>query len=149
MSVVIGIFGESCTGKSTIAEKLKHGLDAAVYSGKDYLKFTKSEPEAKTLFSDMLAEHEQAAKTIIYVISEKEHLSILPPNAIRVLVTAELAVIQERFSQRMNGNLPAPVAVMLEKKHGMFDNENCDIHIKSTEASLDDVCNTILQCCSK
>ena len=35
--MVIGIIGESCTGKSTLTDKLNSLLDAEVYTGKDYL----------------------------------------------------------------------------------------------------------------
>ena len=34
--MVIGIIGESCTGKSTLADKLKSLLDAEVYNGGDW-----------------------------------------------------------------------------------------------------------------
>lgn len=43
---------------------------------------------------------------LIYVITEKEHLSFLPDGAVRVLVTAELDTIKERFKARMHGVLP-------------------------------------------
>ena len=36
--MLIGIIGESCTGKSTLAERLKAQLNAEVYTGKDYLR---------------------------------------------------------------------------------------------------------------
>ena len=76
---------------------------------------------------------------IIYVISEKEHLELLPERTFRILVTAELETIKARFAQRMRGNLPAPVAAMLEKKHGCFDTEPHDILVVSGETELDDV----------
>lgn len=41
--MVIGIFGESCTGKSTLAGKSKKSMDAQVYTGKDYLRLEKNE----------------------------------------------------------------------------------------------------------
>ncbi len=112
--MVIGIIGESCTGKSTLAEKLKDLLHAEVYTGKDYLRLAKNEATAKKLFQKRLDETSDG-QPIIYVISEKEHLPLLPPKALRVLVTAELDVIQEMFAQRIGGELPAPVAAMLEK----------------------------------
>jgi len=59
--------------------------------------------------------------TVIYVISEKEHLTFLPEESVTILVTAQLDTIKARFRNRMRGNLPAPVEAMLEKKHGMFD----------------------------
>ena len=36
--MVIAIFGESCTGKSTLARALKERLGGEVYTGKDYLR---------------------------------------------------------------------------------------------------------------
>lgn len=140
--MVIGIIGESCTGKSTLAEKLKDLLHAEVYTGKDYLRLAKNEATAKKLFQKRLDETSDS-QPIIYVISEKEHLPLLPPKALRVLVTAELDVIQERFAQRMGGELPAPVAAMLEKKHGCFDHEAHDICVVSGQSDLDEVCVSI------
>ena len=142
--MVIGIFGESCTGKSTLAEKIAACMPCEVISGKDYLRLAKSESMAKALFQKKL----QAAvdgETIVYVIAEKEHLALLPDGAKRILVTADLEVIQSRFAQRMRGNLPAPVAAMLEKKHGCFDAEPHDIHVVSGETDLDAVCREILK----
>ena len=43
----------------------------------------------------------------------------------------------------MRGNLPAPVAAMLEKKHGCFDAEPYDIHVVSGETDLDTVVEQI------
>lgn len=41
--MVIGIFGESCVGKSTVAAELQKSLNAEVYAGKDYLSLDKAE----------------------------------------------------------------------------------------------------------
>ena len=142
--MVIGIFGESCTGKSTLAEKIAACVPCEVVSGKDYLRLARSEAMAKALFQKKL----QAAvdgETIVYVIAEKEHLALLPDGAKRILVTADLELIKERFARRMRGNLPAPVAAMLKKKHGCFDAEPHDIHVISGETDLDTVCREILK----
>ena len=48
--MVIGIFGESCTGKSTLAEKLATGFPCEIYTGKDYLRLAKNENIAKAMF---------------------------------------------------------------------------------------------------
>ncbi len=82
---------------------------------------------------------------IIYVISEKEHLSLLPEASFRVLVTADLAEIKERFSKRMHETLPAPVSAMLERRHGCFDSERYDVHVKSGETDLDEACQRIMK----
>ncbi len=136
--MVIGIFGESCTGKSTLAEKITASIPCEVFTGKDYLRLAKNENIAKSMFQKKL----QAAVSgehILYVIAEKEHLSLLPEGALRILVTADLELIKSRFAQRMRGTLPAPVATMLEKKHGCFDAEPHDIHVVSGETDLDAV----------
>ena len=86
---------------------------------------------------------------IINVISEKEHLSLLPNEALRILVTADIDLIKSRFAQRMRGNLPAPVAAMLEKRQGFFDDQPHDIHIISGETDLNEVCCRIARYLSK
>ena len=140
--MVIGIFGESCTGKSTLAEKITTSFPCEVFTGKDYLRLAKNENIAKVIFQKKLTAA-VSCENIIYVISEKEHLSLLPEGALRILVTADLELIKSRFAKRMRGNLPAPVAAMLENKHGCFDAEPHDIHVVSGETDLDEVCRQI------
>ena len=140
--MVIGIFGESYTGKSTLAAKLKEHINAQIYTGRDYLRLEKNEAAALQSFRTKLREAVNG-ENIIYVISEREHLPLLPDGSIRVLVTADLEVIKTRFAVRMHGNLPAPVAAMLEKKHGSFDMEPHDIHVISEQTDIDDVCRKI------
>ena len=141
--MVIGIFGESCTGKSTLAEKIAGSFPCEVFTGKDYLRLAKNENIAKVMFQKKLASAVNE-ENIIYVISEKEHLSLLPEGALRILVTADLELIKSRFAKRMRGNLPAPVAAMLDKKHGCFDAVPYDIHLISGETDLDAVVAQIL-----
>ena len=140
--MVIAIIGESCTGKSTLAEKIAQSIPCDIYTGKDYLRLAKNENIAKVIFQKKLAAAVNG-ESIIYVISEKELLSLLPEGALRILVTADLELIKSRFAQRMRGNLPAPVAAMLEKKHGCFDAEQYDIHVVSEETDLDAVVTQI------
>ena len=52
--MVIGIIGENCSGKSTLADLIKQELNAEVISGKDYLRMAKSENMAKKLFQEKL-----------------------------------------------------------------------------------------------
>ena len=139
--MLIGIIGESCVGKSTLADQLKEQLNAAVYTGKDYLRLAKNEAIAKKLFERKLKEAVTGAH-MIYVISEKEHLALLPEDAVRVLLTADLELILERFSARMRGHLPPPVRQMLERKHGVFDCCSYDFHIHNSE-NVETVCTQI------
>ena len=140
--MVIGIFGESCTGKSTLADKLAVSFPCEVFTGKDYLRLAKNENIAKVMFQKKLTAAVNG-EHIIYVIAEQEHLDLLPEGAVRILVTADLEMIKSRFAQRMRGNLPAPVAAMLEKKHGCFDTQPHNIHVIAGETNLDAVVSQI------
>ena len=130
--MVIGIFGESCVGKSTLATKISQNITAHIYTGKDYLRMARNEEIAKELFIKKLQEAVRS-DLIIYVISEKEHLKFLPEGAIRILMTANLDLIKTRFAARMNGNLPKPIEKMLEHKHGCFDDEKYDFRIDNLD----------------
>lgn len=140
--MVIGIIGENCTGKSTLANELNKFLNAEIITGKDYLRMAKSESEATALFKDKLKQA-MLSGNIIYVISEKEHIALLPEGAIRILVVAELESIKERFKARMHGNLPAPVEQMLERKHGMFDDSAYDFRFDSSNDMIEEICQKI------
>ena len=99
--MLIAIFGESCTGKTTLAGRVNDAAHGKIYSGKDYLRLAKSEAEAVRLFRQQLSDAVQG-DTIIYVTTEREHLALLPDGAVRILVTAELDTIKERFAARMH-----------------------------------------------
>ena len=114
-------------------------LSAEVFSGKDYLKLAKSESVAAALFQKKL----RGEETILYVISEKDQLALLPEGCVRVLVTAGLATIKERFAARMHGNLPAPVAAMLERKYGRFETETHDLRVDTDAVSAEEAANEI------
>ena len=118
--MLICIIGENCSGKSTLANELKRIIDAEVITGKDYIRMAKSESEAVILFKKKLRDA-VSGENMIYVISEPEHINLLPDGAIRILVSADIDTIKERFKARIHRNLPAPVEQMLEKKHGIFD----------------------------
>ena len=50
--MVIGIIGENCSGKSTLATYIRDTIGAEIITGKDYLRMAKSEPEARKLFQE-------------------------------------------------------------------------------------------------
>ena len=118
--MVIGMIGENCSGKSTLAASIRDALGAEIISGRDYLRMARSEAEAKRMFREKLA-GAVSGRNIIYVISEPDQTELLPEGAVRILVSADLDTIKARFRARMHGSLPAPVERMLESKHGMFD----------------------------
>ena len=140
--MVIGIIGENCSGKSTLADEIKKTIGAEITTGKDYLRMAKSESEAVSLFQAKLNDA-ITGENVIYVISEKEHISLLPDGAIRILVRADIDTIKERFKARMHGNLPAPVEQMLVRKHGMFDNEIYDYQFDGALGDPSEICAVI------
>ena len=137
--MVIGIIGENCSGKTTLANEIKKEFHAEVITGKDYLRMAKSESEAAALFKERLLKAVYG-ENIIYVISEPEHIKLLPDGAIRILVYADIDTIKERFKVRMHGNLPEPVAQMLEKKHGIFDGGVYDYRIDGANGDAASLC---------
>ena len=140
--MVIGIIGENCSGKSTLAEMIKAELGAEIITGKDYLRMAKSESEAVSLFREKLR-RAVSGDNIIYMIFDPEHVKLLPDGAIRILVTADLETIKERFRARMRGNLPAPVALMLERKQGMFDSGEYDYRFDGATGDAKSFCEVL------
>lgn len=140
--MVIGIIGENCSGKSTLADAIGQAIGAEVVTGKDYLRMAKSAAAAEQLFRGKL-ERAMTDGHLIYVISESEHIRLLPEGAIRILVYADLDTIQRRFAARLHGNLPAPVAAMLERKHGAFDGGTYDFRFDGANGDAAALCAEI------
>ena len=126
--MLIAIIGENCVGKTTLANKINEKLGAAIYAGKDYLRLEKNPSAAAETFKAILKASLEG-NNIIYLITEKEHIQLLPEGAFRIVLSAELEVIKERFKTRMRGNLPMPVEKMLEPKHGTYDNLDCNLKL--------------------
>ena len=144
--MVIGIIGENCSGKSTLANEIKKELNAEVITGKDYLRMAKTESEAVTLFQEKLL-RSVSGENVIYVISDPEQVRLLPDGAVRILVYADLDTIKARFKARMHGNLPSPVEQMLEKKHGIFDRGTYDYRIDGTDSDAASLCAELKDRC--
>ena len=140
--MVIGIIGENCTGKSTLAAEIQKRLGGEIVTGKDYLRLAKSESMAAALFRKKLKEA-LTGDAVLYVISEQDQAKLLPEGAVRILVKADIETIKERFRARMRGNLPAPVALMLERKHGCFDGGVYDYTYDSDRDDLAAFCDRL------
>lgn len=135
--MLIAIIGENCVGKSTLAKKINERFEATIYSGKDYLRLEKNPSAAMETFKAALRASVNG-ENIIYLITEQEHIQLLPEGAFRIVLTAELETIKARFKERMRGNLPIPVEKMLEVKHGMYDSLDCDLKLDGNY-NIDDV----------
>lgn len=88
--MVIGIVGENCSGKSTLAAAVRAALGGEIVTGKDYLRMVKGEAEARALFRQKLMDAVSGSH-VIYVISEAEQLTLLPDGAVRILVCGFLS----------------------------------------------------------
>lgn len=141
--MVIGIIGESCTGKGDLAERLKADLGGEIYIGNDYLKLAKDESVAKDIFKEKLEEAMVSDHNIIYVISEKDQVSLLPEEAIRVLATADINFIKDVYTERMKGNLSTAAREMLEREHGSFDGVKHDIQYKCEILDIEEVAKSV------
>lgn len=126
--MLIAIIGENCVGKSTLAHQISQKLTARIYAGKDYLRLEKNPSVALEKFKTILREA-VTGDNIVYLITEREHIPLLPEGAFRIVLTADLEIIKERFKERMGGNLPLPLEKMLESRHGMYDNLECDLKL--------------------
>ena len=144
--MLIALIGENCAGKSTLAVEIQKALGGEVCSGKDYLRFAKSEAEAKAAFSAHLCERAASrSEHAVYVISEPEQLSLLPQECLRVVVSASLESIRSRFAARLGGRLPPPVEAMLIKKHGQFNSVQRDLAFDSDAESPAEAAARILE----
>ena len=141
--MLIGIIGENCSGKSTLAAYIRNVIGAEIITGKDYLRMAKSEQEAKRLFQEKLKRAVDGSN-IIYVITDPEHAALLPEGAIRILVSADLDTIKERFRARMHGVLPGAVERMLESKHGMFDSGTYDYRFDGVSSDAAALCKQLM-----
>lgn len=104
------------------------------------MRLAKSESVAAALFRKKLC----GSETILYVISEPEQLALLPEDSVRVLVVASLATIQSRFALRLHGNLPAPVAAMLERRYGQMKDQPHDLCVDTDVTSAEEAVEQIL-----
>ena len=128
--MLIGIIGESCSGKTTLAKEIQRAIAAEIVSGKDYLRMARSESDAVMCFREHLARAVNG-DSLIYVITEPDQCQLLPEGAMRILVRADLDTIKARFRARMRGTLPPTVEQMLERKHGMFNDGSYDYVFRS------------------
>lgn len=130
--------GQSCTGKSTVVNKVKELKDVEVFVGKDYLRMAKNESEAWHLFYEKLSNaasnKDLSEGTIIYVITEKAQLdrAIDIKGSYKVKFIAPLDTIKSRFAQRMHGKLPSPVEKMLEKQYEQWESIKGDMNVDTT-----------------
>lgn len=143
--MVIVLMGPSCTGKSTVASELSQATGAVVYTGKDYLRLARSEPEAWAKFVAEITSR-GSESPVVYVTTDRRDAERLRGlnDTIFVRCTANLDTMKKRFAQRMNGQLPPPVAQMLERQSKDWEDVQADLYLDTTEPSPKENADRIL-----
>lgn len=144
--------GPSCSGKSTVANKVKELINVEVFTGKDYLRLAKSENEAWRLFFEKLsnaaANKDLSKENVIYLITEKAQLERI--NTIegmyKVKFNASIETINSRFAKRMNGKLPPPIEKMLTNQYEQWKSIEGDISVDTTvESDVEKIVSSIVR----
>ena len=145
--MLIAIFGESCTGKSTLAEKIADSLSCEIITGKDYLRLAKNENIAKMLFQKKL----QAAVTGEKCGQIAAH-ALSKPGLDQFQVCSnqdpQCPLRQQRQMFLFRDYINDVLAVMLEKKHGCFDDVPHDFYVVSGETDLDLIVEEVMRKCT-
>lgn len=140
------LMGQSCTGKSTVANEMKLRIQADVFSGKDYLRMARNENKAWSLFYEKLIDAIDSDTNLIYLVAEVSDLDRLSqiPDSYKYKFNLDLDTIKSRFSSRINGKLPIPVEKMLDIQ---FYQWNKVISLNNIDSSkpLDDIIKYIVK----
>jgi hypothetical protein len=144
-------FGPSCSGKSTVAKLVAKETGADVWTGKDYLRLAKHEPDALKVFADLLTQAtvDSGATTphLIYVMTDPPEsipaIAALTPKC-QIRITASLETLTERFAPRTGGTIPPPLVKMLERAKNAMDHCPADLSFDTTEKSAESVTAKIL-----
>ena len=146
--MVILLMGGNCTGKSSAAQALQARYGLQIYAGKDYLRLAKTESNAWAAFLALLRAAQDAplgAASVAYVVAEPElSARLMEIRTKRILFTAELSLVQQRFAQRMGGTLPAPVAAMLTAKAARWATVPCDVRIDTTTWTAEETASAVI-----
>lgn len=120
--MLIVIAGERCTGKSALAHALMEKINAEFFSGRDYLRLAPTEPVALKRFQTLLAEKQHSEDYMIYLLTEPNLYSLVPPDSFVVMCRSRLETSKARFARQMpDGDLSPSIAAMLERQRGSFD----------------------------
>ena len=133
--------GPSCSGKSTAANYLKDGLKARIYSGKDYIRLAKNEPDAWIFFKAKLQEATDGDTNIIYILTEVERFQeVVLIGEMKVFnFRADLSILKQRFSKRTGGVVPLPLENMLKNQVASWENITVQYDIDTGTLSVEEV----------
>ena len=130
--MVIALIGGRCCGKSDLAKAICDKVLARLFTGRSYMELADSEPEARAAFRQLLEQAQHTEDYVIYIVTDRELMELLPPCCLRVLCKASLKTVKARFSAQMQEPLTAAMAAMLKKQYDSFDDCPHDLRVDPT-----------------
>ena len=130
--MVIALIGGRCCGKSDLAKAICDKVLARLFTGRSYMELADSEPEARAAFRQLLEQAQHTEDYVIYIVTDRELMELLPPRCLRVLCKASLKTVKARFSAQMQEPLTAAMAAMLKKQYDSFDDCPHDLRVDPT-----------------
>ncbi|MBN1426204.1 hypothetical protein JXA88_16765 [Candidatus Fermentibacteria bacterium] len=116
------LFGPSCSGKSSVARIIAERTGASVWTGNDYLRLAKTEPEAWKRFEALLERAASAGplgpgSVIFAYAGPLPEARSLPtgPEVRRLRFIASQEVLRSRFSPRVGGRVTPAISSMLAR----------------------------------
>ena len=130
--MVIALIGGRCCGKSALAKAICDKVHAQLFTGRSYMDLDPEENKARAIFRQMLLEEEFTADYVIYIVTDRELMSLLPPRCLRVLCKASLKTVMARFSEQIQSPLTPAMTAMLKKQYNSFDECPHDLSVDPT-----------------
>ena len=130
--MVIALIGGRCCGKSDLAKAICDKVLARLFTGRSYMELADSEPEARAAFRQLLEQAQHTEDYVIYIVTDRELMELLPPRCLRVLCKASLKTVKARFSAQMQEPLTAAMAARLKKQYDSFDDCPHDLRVDPT-----------------
>ena len=130
--MVIALIGGRCCGKSALAKAICDKVHAEIFTGCSYRDLAPEESTARALFRQRMLEEEFTDSYLIYIVTDREQMNLLPPRCLRVLCKASLKTVMARFSAQMQEPLTPAMAAMLKKQYNSFDECPHDLSVDPT-----------------
>ena len=130
--MVIALIGGRCCGKSDLARAICDKVRARLFTGRSYMELAPSEPEARAAFRQLLEQAQDEEDYVIYIVTDRELMELLPERCLRVLCKASLKTVKTRFAAQMQEPLTAAMTAMLKKQYDSFDECPHDLRVDPT-----------------
>ena len=130
--MVIALIGGRCCGKSALAKAICEKVHAELFTGRSYMDLDPNETRARMIFRGLLMEEQFTDSYVIYIVTERELMELLPPRCLKVLCKANLKTVMARFSDQMQAPLTPAMTAMLKKQYNSFDDCPHDLSVDPT-----------------